>query len=58
VEPAPGVLPVNENGLTYARWYRAAMFGVPAGRRLPPGSKVLRTVWKNGEDPTDWAASF
>lgn len=49
---------MNENGLTYARWYRAAMFGVPAGRRLPPGSKVLRTAWKNGEDPTDWAASF
>lgn len=43
---------MNENGLTWTRWWRAAGFS---------SEKVARATayyaWKRGEDPSDWRAS-
>ena len=47
----------NENGLTFSRWYNAALFGVPAGRRIP-ARRELRAAWQRGDCPCDWAAAL
>ncbi len=40
-------IPMNENGLSYYRWIKAA--GVKGG-----GNASHYAAWKRGEDPTDW----
>ncbi|MGE3483454.1 MAG: hypothetical protein AB7L09_01855 [Nitrospira sp.] len=44
----------NANGLTYSEWHAAATFGVKG--KPPTSETTLRAAWREGEDPTDWAA--
>ena len=43
----------NREGLTHIEWDYAANFGVPHHRQVH-----LPEPWKNGEDPTEYAASW
>jgi len=50
---------MNENGLTWERWYAAATYGVPAGRKptmLDDRFIEMRGDWQKGIDACEWPA--
>jgi len=63
---------MNENGLTWSRWFAAATYGAKtymgggawSGQHRPlpvitaAQMKQMRAAWKGGDCPCDWAASL
>jgi hypothetical protein len=47
---------MNEWGLSWVRWYRAATCYHHKPSSVPIAS--LRKAWANGEDPSDYAVDF
>lgn len=52
--------PMNENGLSWLRWYAAATLGATTTQVVESGTNPaqMRESWRSGECPCDWAAFF
>lgn len=53
----------NDEGMTWAEWYNAALFGVrPLTQQdaaaVRSGWQLMRREWREGVDPTEWAAAL